>query len=162
MRTAFIIIILSLSVMACGPSAEEALKYHRTLIIHHENARQAFTKLNESLEDTSWENIEAKAERFSELIHKEIYAIKNQPSFDDKEEYKTLIQNYLLELKYVGDHEVKNYIEFMQTSDVELSEKDKKYFKKLKPIIREKYQVAEDLFRHQQRLFTEKYGLTIE
>ncbi len=154
--------ITALWMTACSPSAEETLKYHQTLIVHQKNAQEAFLRLEKTLEDTIWEHIEAESEKYDKTLHDEIYAIKNQPTFDDQEEYKTLIQNYLIELKYIGDHEIKHYIEFMHTPDEEMKEKDRKYFNKLKPLIREKYQVAETHFRHGQGLFAARYGVKIE
>jgi len=149
-------------VVSCKPAPEEAQKYHEALIIHKIKASDAFLTLKKTLQDTVWENTDAELENFKETLHDEIYAIKNQPTFDDKSDYRTTILNYLLELKSLGDHEVTDYLEYMQTPEEELVDKDRKYLAKIKPLIQEKYNIAEEHLQHGQAIFSEAYGITIK
>lgn len=149
-------LLITFFFFACGPSANDAIKYNDTIVVAQKKVIEKEAVLIDVINTTS-DSLDLVYEDFKKEIDLSIETIKKMEAFDKKTDYKDLALSFFSDYKEVAENEYKEMISYAKVPDSLYTEEMDNKVLELSKNIDDKINKSIDAFIKFQDNFAAKY-----
>ena len=155
--TILCLFIIGLSLVACGPTKQDAIKYSDEITTQQRKVVDTENKLTRAIKDGQLTNLDGMLKDLSTHIDSATATVKNMKDFDGKSALKDAVLALFTTYRDVADHEYKAWLRNLKTPADSVNDKVLSEEQMLVDNINKKLDKASDEFKMAQTFFAAEY-----